>query len=128
MRIVLWSCLLGTTLFFPLGCRRNDSASANGSFAERIQAARLIGDPGKRDDAYAKLAQDAADSSDVEITKESLRLIGDPKVRDSASAASARSLANHGKREGAVRVAQTIGDPKIRDEALAQIARADVGN
>jgi hypothetical protein len=126
MRTVLCSCLLGASLLFSFGCRQ--SPSATGPFAARFEAARGIGDPAKRDDAYAKLAQDAAESTDVEAAKEALRQIGDPKIRDTATAASALNLAKRGKREEAVEIAKTIGDPTIRDTTRAQIARADTGN
>jgi hypothetical protein len=89
----------------------------------RLEAALAISDPSKRDSALDRVAQEAAEGGDAEVTKKALAQINNPLVRDATAAACAAKLAAAGHFAAGAEVAKTIQNPTRRDEALEKLAK-----
>ena len=88
----------------------------------RLTAAQLISDHGHRNNAYAEIAEDAAESGFSELALSSLGRINDLQQRDAAALSVVRALVGAEQEEQALHAAQLIRDPRSRDEALRGIA------
>ena len=89
----------------------------------RLEAALAISDPYKRDSALDRVAQEAAEAGDPEVTKKALAALRDPLLRDSAAAACAAKLATAGQLAAGTEVAKTIQEPNRRDDVLEKLAK-----
>jgi hypothetical protein len=129
---LLWAVL-------GLGCQQGESPSRtpgppatffgtkadprHAALGGRLEAALAISDPHKRDSALDRVAQEAAEGADAEVTKKALAEIRDPLLRDSAAAACAAKLAGAGKFVAWTEVAKTTRDPTRRDDVLEKLAK-----
>src|SRR5437870_13291142 len=73
MRILIWLVLLSALLTLNLGCdKQNGSDTSKEGLDERLKAAKLITDLGKRDPVLAKIAEDAAAAGDIDHTNKAI--------------------------------------------------------
>ena len=125
MRAFLLSAIGVTCL---AGCGTGTPANQSSeAFENRLNAAKLITEMSKRDDALAKLAGDCSEAGDVEYAKKAVQLITEMGARDNAYRVCALKLAAGGKREDAVGFARSITQMQLRDQTLADIAKDNTG-
>ncbi len=89
----------------------------------RLDAATQITDLGKRDDALADIAVDAADKGETDIAGDAIDKIQKLERRRDVAEKCATKLADRGNKDGATSMAMRIDDIPRRNEALAKIAR-----
>jgi hypothetical protein len=123
--------LTGTVLAIGLGCggpvstsgTDAKSFSGQGTFANRLEAARAISDLDQRDKALANVAKDAAKAGEGETVKEALKGIRFLDLRDNTAAKCALNLNERGQGAAAVEVAKSIAFIDKRNEVLSELAK-----
>lgn len=93
------------------------------SLQGRLAAAVAVDTPASRNDLLSKLAMDAANAKDVQITTKAIESIQNPDLWDKSADACARVLSKQGDAKGATEVARLIRSPNMREKALASIAQ-----
>jgi hypothetical protein len=92
-------------------------------FTTRIEAARLMSDVAKRDEALTILIREASVNGRIEAVKQGLAAISNAGLRDKVAGEAALKLASVSAVEGALAVAKLISKPELRDEVLAKIVK-----
>jgi hypothetical protein len=99
------------------------SAGKNGaSFNTRLDAVDAISDTDHRDEAFRKVAEDAAAAGEAAIAQTAMSKIADADLRDETAGVCAARLARAGRGAEAIEVAKSIADADLRDETLSQLA------
>ena len=93
----------------------------------RLAAALAMTNVTQRDEALAKLADDAGTEGDGEVVKQALANMTNITKRDDAASASALKLAKAKNAGDATEVAKTINNITKRDAVLAKLAKGDTG-
>lgn len=93
------------------------------SLQGRLAAAIAVDTPDSRNDLLSKLAMDAANAKNVQITTKAIESIQNPDLWDKSADACARVLSKNGESKGATEVARLIRNPDEREKALAAIAQ-----
>lgn len=131
MRHFSWCVVLSAIFGVVAGCRNGSKDKAPLAqkvkseatpLQGRLEAALAILDATNRDNTLVQLAEDAATSRDVEVTKSALKLINGATARDGAAAKCAVRLAELNRTSEATDVARMILDATTRDTTLAKIA------
>jgi hypothetical protein len=111
-------------LFLSIGCqKKNPTSVSNSSFADRLQAAKLINVSSEKNAALEKLAADAAKEGLGKIVTEAIDEINQTEIRNSAAANAADLLVKAGNIQDATKVAELINVTSLRNEVLAKIAK-----
>jgi hypothetical protein len=97
---------------------RERAAALPGRFA----AAMALTSPSRRHAVLGKLATDAAELGDAEITRNCIAELPTPSQKQEVTYQSALRLARVGKAKDAVDLANTLTTPSLRQKALAAIA------
>ena len=92
----------------------------------RFEAASEIKADQLRENAFAKLAVDAATAGETDIATKSLAAIRSDSLREDRTYKVAMLLANVGKTEAAVVVAKSLKADTLREQALSKIANGDL--
>jgi hypothetical protein len=130
MRAVIRSFVLLASLFLSFGCGPRDSgapapAKPDDRFERRFLEVVRVNDDGKRQEALAQIATDAADAGDTANTWKALGWMRDPAGRDAAGRACALELAALGKRDDATLIAKhQINNADLKDKTLAEIGKS----
>jgi hypothetical protein len=128
MRAFIRAWVLFAAPFMSFGCGTRDSgapAKPDDRFERRFVEVVRITDDGKRQEALAQIATDAADAGDTANTWKALGWIKDPAGRDAPARACALKLAALGKRDDATLIAShQINSPDLRDKTLAEIGKS----
>jgi hypothetical protein len=95
------------------------------NFTVRFDAASAIMSDASRQDAFAKLAIEAAFAGDSDVAKKSLAEIKSDAVREDSAYKCAIYLAKVGKGEDALAIAKSIASDAQREKALTKIANGD---
>lgn len=117
-----WLLFLGSLVLLGCGGGTKQPATPE-QLKGRLDAASAMSDIGKRNEALATLAQEAADAGETEVTNRALDQILDLGQKNSAAYSCALKLAEGGKTQVAVEVAKKITDLGKRNDALGRIAR-----
>jgi hypothetical protein len=91
----------------------------------RLRAAQLVSNPAQREEAYSRIAQDAASQGHGPTALRVLNLIGDPVQREATAFEVVRALSQSKQEEQALQAAQLIHDPVKRDKALQALATGE---
>jgi hypothetical protein len=100
-------------------------AKTSNKFTVRFEAASAIMSDASRQDAFAKLAIEAAVAGDSDVAKKSLAEIPSDALREDSKYKCVIYLANVGKGEDAIAIAKTIASDAQREKALTKIANGD---
>jgi hypothetical protein len=127
----------GTTDSSPTSGRGKDAAvaaadhnsqrPAQPSFTTRFEAASQLTSDNAQQEAFAKLALDAAKGGDVEMAKKSLGRITSDNVREDITYKFVLIFGKAGDSEKALAFAKTLTSDNQRQDALAKIANGDFG-
>ena len=93
------------------------------NFNGRLEAAKVITDPGLRNDALKVLSLEAALAGYDTIARSAVEKINDPSIRNAAAKDAAHQISLLGDAKAATEIAQLITDPSIKNEVLAKIAK-----
>lgn len=132
-RMLMW-CLMAAAMIVSVGCEKDHATDpenepelgtelSRNEFSTRIEAAREISDPAKRDESLAVLVREATVSGRIQAVVSAIELIGAPELRDKVAASAALKLATVNAGDGALRVAKMISNVSLRDETLAKLVR-----
>jgi hypothetical protein len=116
--------------FVSLGCGPRDPgtpppAKPDDRFERRFVEVVRINDDGKRQEALAQIATDAAGAGDTANTWKALGWMKDPTGRDTSARTCALKLAALGKRDDALLIANhQINNADIKDKTLAEIGKS----
>ena len=102
-------------------CQKQSSTAA--SLRGRLDAASSIMDVASRDEAFAKLATDAAEAKNAEVSKQAIGSILSVNTKDHAAEAAALALAKQAETSSATEIARMILDTTIRDRTLKAVAK-----
>jgi hypothetical protein len=91
-------------------------------FSERMKSASGISEMTVRDEAFSKLASEAADAGDATAVRKALGSISSMTSKDAAASECALKLAGKGQYSDARQVAAMIGAMTLRDDTLRKIA------
>jgi hypothetical protein len=97
---------------------RERAAALPGRFA----AAMALTSPSKRHEVLARLATEAAELGDAEVTRGCIDQLSSPSRKQEVTYQSALRLARANKAKDAVELANTLTSPSLRQQALATIA------
>ena len=103
------------------GCAHRQSAPPT-PYADRLAAAKDIGDRPSRDQALHDIAIDAAAAPDVVAVRDALKSISDGTVHDEAAEDAAVRLKQSGQTRAALEVASRINNGQKRDEAMKELS------
>jgi hypothetical protein len=118
MPIVL--CVAG---FGLVGCGSTKPGPTTSRGQARLAAALALADAEERDQALAKVAQQAAVEGEVDVVKAALGKVTAGPTLDAAAAATALALLEAGLPAPANEVARLIRDESLRAEVLATLAK-----
>lgn len=93
------------------------------AFTARLQAAREIASLSDRDEAFSKLAADAAAVGSVPAVMQAVQAIASLEARDKATAAAALTLGKAGNVAAGVETAKLIASLTLRDDTLKRLAK-----
>jgi hypothetical protein len=128
MRTLMPSLVVCTSLFFSFGCGRRDTsapAAADDRFERRFIEVVGIRDQGKRQEALAQIATEAAEAGNTANTWKALGWMKDPGGRDAVARSCALQLAALGKRYDASLIAShQINNADLKDKTLAEIVKS----
>jgi hypothetical protein len=128
MREVIRPFVLFALLSLSFGCGPRDPgapAKPDDRFERRFLEVVRINEDGKRQEALAQIATDAADAGDTANTWKALGWMKDPAGRDAAARTCALKLAALGKRDDAILIANhQITKADIKDKTLAEIGKS----
>ena len=142
MRMIVAALFLAGAVLLLGGCSSSSNPDAKGrdavgnrdikgvegsNFAARFEAARAMMVVSDRDEALAKVAEDAAQAGDAETVQKCLREIRVVDVRDDTAYKAALGLAKSGKADAGTAVAKSIMVVSRRDEALSKLAKGEFG-
>jgi hypothetical protein len=88
----------------------------------RLSAALALSSPSSRHEVLGRLAIEAAELGDADITRSCIDQLSAPSQRQEVTYQSALRLARAGKAKDAVGLASTLTSPSSRQKALARIA------
>lgn len=101
------------------------AATNDQAFKVRIQAAQEIASLTARDEAFSKIAQDAAGAGSTATVIKAVQEIASLSQRDQTAAAAALALAKSGQAAGSVEVAKLIASLSLRDDTLKRLAKGE---
>ncbi len=110
--------------YLTVGCT-NHSADDEGEFATRLKAAGAVRGTDDREEAFSKIALDAAEANRPEVVMKCLGGISTVDLRDQTASKAAVRLANAGAEKAALKTAGVILNTGLRDETLKRIANPD---
>ncbi len=108
-------------LIATAGCS-NDQKLFGPSLMPRAQAAEMISDTSRRDDALRAVALDAVHDGDAVVANEAIDHMTPSALRDDVASRCALWLAHHWRAGEGASIAKKIGDTSRRDQTLAEIA------
>jgi hypothetical protein len=100
-------------------------AKTSNNFTVRFEAASALTSDASRQDAFTKLAIEAALVGDSDVAKKSLAGIMSDAIREDAKYKCVIYLAKVGRGEDALAIAKTIASDAQREKALMKIANGD---
>jgi hypothetical protein len=130
MRAFMRSLVVCTSLFLSFGCGTRDAgapapAQADDRFERRFLEVVRIPDEGKRQEALAQIATEAAEAGDTANTWKALGWMKDPSGRDVVARSCALKLAALGKRDDATLIAShQINNADLRDKTRAEVGES----
>ena len=119
---------LSVTFAFCLlaGCgEQNSAVTISPDFHRRLQAAHHLGSEDRRDKAYARIANDAADAGSGDVARKAVGLIRSETIRDRAAADTSARLMTIGQSTAAFKVAAIIKSESLRNETRAATAAGE---
>jgi hypothetical protein len=119
--LALSSCL-AALIVFAIGCGKIVDEPAT-PLKGKLDAALSIRESSLRDDALAKVAQEAGAAGEVAVAKKAIAEIRESVKRDDAAAVCALKLAEQGRTSEATEIANQIRESVKRDATLAKIAK-----
>jgi hypothetical protein len=105
----------------------NSESAVKPNFGSRFEAASELASDNLREQAFAKLAIDAAKGGDVVIAKKSLDRITADKLREDITYQFVVIFGKAGKSDQALEFARALKSDNQRQDALAKIANGDFG-
>jgi hypothetical protein len=137
-RVAIWTAFVGM-LLLTVGCDTRPSPSVlkessttpskqpsdKASLASRFEAAAALQFQQEQQEAFAKLALDAAELGDAEITRKAIEKLIFQRRQQDVTYKSALKLAKAGKGEDAVRLAKSLISTTQREHALSKLAKGD---
>jgi hypothetical protein len=125
---VVMPAVFTVSLLLCIGCEKPAEPepvrvpeSRYNEYSTRLEAAKLMTNVGKRDEALTKLIREASINARLEAVKQGLTEVSDTALRDKVAGEAALKLASVSAGAAALTVAKTITDVKLRDEVLAKI-------
>jgi hypothetical protein len=107
---------------------RGDDRERAASLPGRFAAAVALTSPSRRQQVLGRLALDAAELGDADITRGCLDRLSTPSQKQEVTYQSALRLARAGKAKDAVELANTLTTPSRRQQALGKIAEGRNGD
>lgn len=133
MRSFSVATFIVTLSLLATGCTREAAKppdgppSEKGPFATRLAAALTISNVTSKDDAISRVALDAAEAGDGEVTTKAISAISNVQTKDAAASRAALKLAKASRGEEANAVARMISNIGVRDQTLAKLAKGELG-
>ena len=130
MKTVIRSFVLLASLSLSFGCGTRDSekstpAKPDDRFEKRFLEVIRISEEGKKQEALAQIATDAADAGDTANTWKALGWMKDPGGRDAVARSCALKLAALGKVDDATLIAShQINNADLKDKTLAEVVKS----
>lgn len=104
---------------------KQPAAAGDQTFKARLQAAQEIASLSARDEAFSKVALDAAGAGNTATVIQAVQGIASLSERDRAAAAAALALTKSGQAAGGVEVAKLIASLNLRDDTLKRLAKGE---
>jgi hypothetical protein len=122
MARVLFFTVTVVLLLSGLGCKSDTPPLESSALKGKLDAAMVIRDGIKHDDALLVVAEEAGRLGDVGVAEKAVREIRDGIKHDDAASKAAVALAAIGNTSSAKSLAEMIRDGVKRDNALSKIA------